>query len=395
MPEARTADAGTGDDRTVEERLIEAQRLATVGLLAGGIAHDFNNVLTVVLTSTMMLRDRLGGQPEALEELQEIEVAARWGAALTRQLLSYGRRKPVQAVVMDLNELTGRTERLLRRLIGEHIDLSTALLPGPALIRADPVQVEQVLVNLGLNARDAMPAGGRLRLETTTGRDGWVDVTISDTGHGMAPEILARLAEPLFTTKAEGHGTGLGLAISYMIVRQNGGHVEVSSAPDNGTVFRLSFPRVESAPPEEAPSRPGAGRGGSETILLAEDEPSVRAVAVRTLRSLGYTVLEAANGRDALELARRHAGPVHLLVSDLVMPHLDGPGLVAELHRERPEVRVLFTTGYPSDVLSGTTRAGAAILCKPYDRQELGRRVRELLDRGTRGRARQATCAGR
>jgi two-component system, cell cycle sensor histidine kinase and response regulator CckA len=394
MPDARTADAGTGDDRTVEERLIEAQRLATVGLLAGGIAHDFNNVLTVVLTSAMLLRDRLGGQPEALEELQEIEVAARWGAALTRQLLSYGRRKPVQAVVMDLNELTGRTERLLRRLIGEHIELSTALLPGPALIRADPVQVEQVLVNLGLNARDAMPAGGRLRLETTTGRDGWVDVTISDTGHGMAPEVLARLAEPLFTTKAEGRGTGLGLAISYMIVRLNGGRVEVSSEPGKGTVFRLSFPRVESAPPQEQPSSAGAERG-SETILLAEDEPAVRAVAARTLRSLGYTVLEAAHGREALELARQHAGPVHLLVSDLVMPHLDGRGLVAELHRERPEVRVLFTTGYPSDVLSGTTRAGAAILSKPYDRQELGRRVRELLDRETRGRARRATCAGR
>jgi two-component system cell cycle sensor histidine kinase/response regulator CckA len=380
------------DARIVEERLIEAQRLASVGLLAGGIAHDFNNVLTVILTSAMLLRGQLGDRPDALEELNEIEVAARWGAALTRQLLGYGRRKPEQPVVMDLNDLTGRTERLLRRLIGEHIELSTTLLRGPALIRADPAQVEQVLVNLGLNARDAMPSGGRLRLETIAGMPGWLDVTISDTGHGMAPDVMARLAEPLFTTKPEGRGTGLGLAISYAIVQQNGGRVDVSSAPGEGTVFRLSFPRVECAPPEEPPPAASAQRRGSETILLAEDEPAVRAIAARTLRSLGYTVLEAAHGREALELARRHLGPMHLLVSDLVMPHLDGHGLAAELHGERPEVRVLFTTGYPSDVLSSTTRTDAAILSKPYDPQELARRVREMLDEQRKSVARP-TCA--
>jgi two-component system, cell cycle sensor histidine kinase and response regulator CckA len=364
---------------TTEEHLIEAQRLASVGLLAGGIAHDFNNVLTVVLSSAMLLRERLSDRPDAQEELHEIEVAARWGAALTRQLLSYGRRKPARPVIMDLNELALRTERLLRRLIGEHIELGTALAPGPALIRADPAQVEQVLVNLGLNGRDAMPAGGRLRLETAA-RPGWVDVTISDTGHGMAPEILARLAEPLFTTKDEGRGTGLGLAISYMIVRQNGGQVQVSSTPGQGTVFRLSFPRVECDQPEEPPPQAVAWRGGSETILLAEDEPAVRAVAARTLRSLGYTVLEAAHGLEALEVARGHLGPVHLLVSDLVMPHLDGPALLTELRRERPEIRVLFTSGYPSEVLSGTMRTEAAVLSKPYDLAGIARRVRELLD---------------
>ncbi len=367
------------DARTTEERLIEAQRLASVGLLAGGIAHDFNNVLTVVLTSAMLLRERLQDHPDAVEELREIEVAARWGAALTRQLLAYGRRKPARHVIMDLNDLVLRTERLLRRLIGEHIELGTALLSAPALIQADPAQIEQALVNLGLNARDAMPAGGRLRLETAA-RPGWVDVTIRDTGHGMAPEVMARLAEPLFTTKDEGRGTGLGLAISYMIVRQNGGQVQVSSVPGQGTVFRLAFPRVECAPPEDPPPQAGARRGGSETILLAEDEPAVRAVAARTLRSQGYTVLEAAHGPEALEVARRHVGSVHLLVSDLVMPHLDGPALVTELHRDRPEVRVLFTSGYPSDVLAGTTRTDAAVLSKPYDPEGLTRRVREVLD---------------
>jgi two-component system, cell cycle sensor histidine kinase and response regulator CckA len=389
------AEAPTADDRTVAERLIEAQRLASVGLLAGGIAHDFNNVLTVILTSAMLLRARLGDRPEALEELHEIEVAARWGAALTRQLLSYGRRKPVRAVVMDLNELTGRTERLLRRLIGEHIELTTTLLPGPALIRADPAQVEQALVNLGLNARDAMPSGGRLSLETAMGRPGWVGITISDTGHGMSPDVMARLAEPLFTTKAEGRGTGLGLAISYMIVRQNGGRVDVSSAPEQGTVFRLSFPLVECEAPADPPTAAPVERGGSETILLAEDEPGVRAVAARTLRSLGYTVLEAAHGREALELARRHEGRVHLLVSDLVMPHLDGRALVSELRRERPEVRVLFTSGYPSEVLSGTTRTDAAVLSKPYDPHQLGRRVRELLDQEARSGVRRTAGARR
>ena len=380
-------------DATVEERLVEAQRLASVGLVAGGIAHDFNNVLTVVLTSATLLRERLGDRPDVLDELHEIEVAARWGAALTRQLLAYGRRKPARNVVMDLNELTLRTERLLRRLIGEHIELRTALLQAPALIRADPAQVEQVLVNLGLNARDAMPSGGRLRLETGA-RPGWVEVTISDTGHGMAPEVLARLAEPLFTTKDEGRGTGLGLAISYMILRQNGGRVEVSSAPGQGTVFRISFPRVECAPPDDAPTAARAWRdgGGSETILLAEDEPAVRAVAARTLRSLGYTVLEAAHGREALELARRHVGPVHLLVTDLVMPYLDGPRLATELHRERLETRVLFTSGYPSDVLSGRTRTDAAMLSKPYDPEALARRVRELLDEVPISEERRAIC---
>jgi CheY-like chemotaxis protein len=370
-----------GDARTVEEQLVEAQRLASVGLLAGGIAHDFNNVLTVILTSIMLLRDRLDDRADAREDLQEIEAAARWGAALTRQLMAYARKHSGQPQIVDLDELTGQTERLLRRLIGEHIELTTTHLSSPALIRADPTQVEQVLVNLGLNARDAMPSGGRLRIETTATRPGYVGVTISDTGHGMTPEVMARLAEPLFTTRPNEGGTGLGLAISYVIVRQNGGDIEVSSTPGESTVFRLYFPRVESEAPAAMPPARDATSGGTETILLAEDEAVVRRVAARTLRSLGYTVLEAAHGREALELAGRHTGPVHLLVTDVIMPHVSGRALADELRHGRPELRVLFTSGYPSDVLSNAMlRNGGSILNKPYDPCVLARRVREMLD---------------
>jgi two-component system cell cycle sensor histidine kinase/response regulator CckA len=370
-----------GEARAVEEQLVEAQRLASVGLLAGGIAHDFNNILTVILTSVMLLRDRLDDRPDAREDLQEIEVAARWGAALTRQLMAYARKHTGQPQVVDLNDLTSRTERLLRRLIGEHIELTTTHVCSPALIRADAAQVEQVLVNLGLNARDAMPSGGRLRIETTNTRPGQVGVTISDTGHGMSPDVMARIAEPLFTTKPKGCGTGLGLAISYVLVRQNGGHIEVESAPDQGTIFRLYFPRVESEASVATPSERGAMPSGTETILLAEDEAVVRRVASRTLRSLGYTVLEAAHGREALELAGRHAGPVHLLVTDVIMPHVSGRALADELRQERPELRVLFASGYPADALSHATwRNGEDILNKPYDPSVLARRVREMLD---------------
>jgi CheY-like chemotaxis protein len=364
----------------VEERLVEAQRLASVGLLAGGIAHDFNNVLTVILTSAMLLRDRLADRPDAREELQEIEVAARWGAALTKQLLTYARKQSREPQALDLDELVTHTERLVRRLIGEHIEVVTSLRSSPALILADPAQIEQVLVNLALNARDAMPSGGQLRIETTRVRHGCVGITISDTGHGMTPDVLARLAEPLFTTKPKGLGTGLGLAVSYGIVRQNGGHIEVSSEPGSGTTFRLWFPRLESEVPEEpAPVRVDAP-GGTETILLAEDEAAVRAIAARTLRSLGYTVLEAGNGREALEVAAGFEGPVHLLVTDVVMPHVNGRALAEELRRERPALRVLFTSGYPTDVLSGGRRRAGSILTKPYDPGRLAQRVREMLD---------------
>jgi two-component system, cell cycle sensor histidine kinase and response regulator CckA len=249
-----------------------------------------------------------------------------------------------------------------------------------------------VLLNLGLNARDAMPAGGRLRIETGAvyvDQDEvaahpdlepghYVTVTISDTGHGMTPDVMARISEPLFTTKD--HGTGLGLATSYGIVRQNGGHIAVESEPGKGTIFRVFFPQVqiEAPPPLSAESAPVAG--GTETILLAEDEAPVRSIAARTLRSLGYTVLEAVDGVDALEAAAGHSGPVHLLITDVIMPHLSGRTLAAALRRERPELKVLFTSGYPADLLTDAAlQPGVAFISKPYESVCLARRVRSVL----------------
>jgi CheY-like chemotaxis protein len=389
------------DARTLEEQLRQAQRLASVGLLAGGIVHDFNNVLTVILSNATFLKERLADRPDVHEDLREIEVAALWGAALTKQLLAFARKQVRQPQLVDLSELTSHTERWLRRLIGEHIELTTTLLPSPGLIWADPAQIEQVLVNLGLNARDAMPCGGRLRIETMAvdldqdytaahpevAPGHYVAVTISDTGHGMTPDIMARLSEPLFTTKPKDHGTGLGLATSYGIVSQNGGHLAVSSDPGKGTIFRLYFPRVESQAPPVLPAASDTVPGGTETILLAEDEASVRSASARTLRSMGYSVLEAAHGLEALELAAAHPGPVHLLITDVIMPQLSGKTLADELRRGRPELRVLFTSGYPADVLTDAVlEPGVTFISKPYEPTCLARRVHTILG-GSAGRS--------
>ncbi len=379
----------------LEEQLREAQRLASVGLFAGGIAHDFNNVLTVILSSAALLREHVADRPEAAGELREIEVAARWGAALTRQLLAYVRKQAHQPQLVDLNQLTSRTERLLRRLIGEHIELTTSLEPAPDFfIWADPAQIEQVLVNLGLNARDAMTGGGRLRIETSAAHldheyaaahpdvapGDYVVVAISDTGHGMTPEVMARLSEPLFTTKAKGRGAGLGLATSYGIVRQNGGHITVASELGKGTVFRLYFPLVGSELPEPPAAETAPPAGGTETILLAEDEGSVRGIAARTLRSLGYTVLEAVEGLEALEIATAYRGHIHLLITDLIMPQMGGHELADELRRRHPDLKVLFTSGYPADMLSvATMQLDLEFIGKPYDPAGLAVRVRQML----------------
>jgi two-component system cell cycle sensor histidine kinase/response regulator CckA len=382
------------DATVLEEQLHEAQRLASIGLFAGGIAHDFNNILTVILSSAALLRGRLSDRPDAQEELREIEVAAGWGAALTKHLLTFARRQARQPQLVDLTDLTARTERLLRRLIGEHIELTTVLPPLPGLIWADPAQVEQVLVNLGLNARDAMPRGGRLRIETAAVHLGYeyaathpelapgqyVAVTISDTGHGMTPDIMARMSEPLFTTKAEGQGTGLGLTTSYEMVRRNGGHIAVTSEPGKGTTFRLYFPLIEHAAVPTAPPTSAVWPGGTETILVAEDDAAVRSVAARTLQSLGYRVLEAGHGAEALELAAAHAGCIHLLVTDVVMPHVNGKVLADKLRGARPELKVLFTSGYPAEAFGkADIQVGEDFIGKPYDPASLARRVRRLL----------------
>jgi two-component system, cell cycle sensor histidine kinase and response regulator CckA len=365
-----------------EEQLLEAQRLASVGLLAAGIVHDFNNVLAVILTSTMLLRERLADRADALAELREIEVAASWGAALTKQLLAFARSQAWEPRLVDINELAARMQQMLRRLIAEHIELDS-ILPSPALVWADPAQLEQVLVNLGLNARDAMSPGRRLRIEISAlhlkvedssahpgmapGR--YVVVALSDTGHATAPTVLPQPYEP-----------GLGLAISSGIMRRHGGHITVSSQAGTGTMFSLYLPQVEQDAPSSPPPASDDMLRGAETVLLAEDEAMVRSVAARTLRSLGYTVLEAAHGAEALELAARDPGAVHLLIADVVMPGFGGLHLADELRREHPGLKVLLTSGYPAEVLADAVlHPGVAFLGKPYDPTTLARRVREIL----------------
>jgi CheY-like chemotaxis protein len=361
-----------------DEQLRQTQRLASVGLCAGGIAHDFNNLLTVILSSAALLRRTLADRPDALEELREIEATAQRGAELTGQLLAFVRKQVNQPQLVDLNKLTSSIERLLRRVIGEHVELTIDLAPAPTPIWGDPAEVGQVLVNLGLNARDAMPAGGRLRIETATVHP-YSRITISDTGHGMTPETMARLSEPLFSTKPNGTGTGLGLAISYGIVRRNGGHIEVASSPESGTTFRLYFPRAECEILPASPQEPAEMPSGGETILLAEDDPAVRSTAVRMLRLLGYTVLEATQGAEALDIATSHPAEIHLLVADVIMPRLGGPGLADQLRRARPELKVLLISGYAAEALAELGNPDVSFMRKPYTPSQLARRVREIL----------------
>jgi PAS domain S-box-containing protein len=381
----------------LEARLLQAQKMESVGRLAGGVAHDFNNLLSVILGYTGLILRRLPEPDPLRPRITEIHKAGERAAALTRQLLAFSRRQVLQPVVMDLNATVENLEKMLRRLIGEDIDLSTLLDRRAGLIRADPSQVEQVIVNLAVNARDAMPRGGRLTIETapavldeayTSARPGvrpgrHVALVVSDNGSGMDAETQAHLFEPFFTTKEQGKGTGLGLATVYGIVEQSGGHITFESRVDHGTTFRIYFPRVEGEaafvagpPPAEDEAR------GTETVLIVEDEEMLRDFAVQVLRLHGYQVLEAADGADALRLLERHPEAVDLVVTDVVMPRMSGPELAHRLTRKRPGVKVLFLSGYagPDIAQHGLPEAGSAFLAKPFTPDALARKVREVLD---------------
>ena len=382
--------------RQSQDELLQAQKMETVGRLAGGVAHDFNNLLTVIKgNAQLLLCDVPEGSP-MWEELEEIDRVAGRAAELTQQLLAFSRRQVLQMRVLDLNDTVARADRLLRRLLGEDIEFRTAVDSSLGAVRADPGQMEQVLMNLALNARDAMPQGGKLTLET---RNVWLDdeyalrhpsvtpgayvmVAVSDSGHGMDAETQSRVFDPFFTTKEPGRGTGLGLATVYGIVRQSGGHVWVYSEVGRGTSFKVYLPRVDGVPAAEGPS-PGAElRGGTETILLVEDEESVRRLGIRVLARAGYTVLAAAEGAEALRMAEAHPGPIHLLVTDVVMPGMSGREVAERIAVLRPQAGVLFTSGYTDDAIvhHGVLDDGMAFLQKPFDPSNLLHAVRRVLD---------------
>jgi len=381
--------------RQLEQQLAEAQRLESVGRLAGGIAHDFNNLLTVILSSVQMMTARLPPGVGNQDDLEAIRAAGERAARLTSQLLAFARRQVIAPAKVDLNELARQMERLLCRVIGEPIELRTVLEPRPCTVVADRAQLEQVFVNMAINARDAMPDGGRLTIETrhvALGPDGqecpaevapgpYAALVISDTGPGISSDALPHIFEPFFSTKPAGQGTGLGLATCYGIVRQAGGVILVDTAPGKGTTFRILLPRVdEPAASAEPPSLP-RGSNGSETVLFVEDEPAVRRIGVRILAEHGYRVLEAGSAAEALQVAASHGGPIHLLMTDMVMPHMGGAELARKLLEQRPALRVLYTSGYTqSAVVEDPSDARVAFLGKPYVVETLLDKVRALLD---------------
>ncbi|MGH7700016.1 MAG: PAS domain-containing protein, partial [Gemmatimonadales bacterium] len=385
------------DQRRLAEQFRQAQKMEAVGQLAGGIAHDFNNILTAILGTCQLLERDLPPHAAGLEDVAEIRKAALRAADLTRQLLAYSRRQVLAPKVLDLNAVVSGLEPMLRRVLGEDVEFATALAPGLGAVRADPGQVEQVLLNLVVNARDAMPEGGRLTLATASvtldalsglehvgaAPGPYVAVAVSDTGTGMPSDVRAHLFEPFFTTKEVGKGTGLGLATVYGIVKQSGGFVTVTTELGRGSTFRVHLPEVEAEPvPDTHPAEPARLRG-TETVLLAEDEDAVRHLSQRALEREGYTVLAAANASEALTCVEGHDGAIHLLVTDVVMPGMGGRELARRLMGARPDLRVLYISGYPGEavVQRGAVAPGAAFLQKPFMPEELVKRVREVLDR--------------
>jgi two-component system cell cycle sensor histidine kinase/response regulator CckA len=381
--------------RRLESQFLQAQKMEAVGQLAGGVAHDFNNLLTVILGYADLLAAKLGPGSHEREELGEIRTAAERAAALTRQLLAFSRRQVLERKVLDVSDLIAHTEKMLRRLIGEDVELVTVLSPALRRVSADAGQLEQVIMNFAVNARDAMPRGGKLTIETAnvalddtyarrhaTVRPGnYVMIAVSDTGVGMSDETLAHMFEPFFTTKERGRGTGLGLATVYGIVKQSGGSVWVYSEVGKGTTFKIYLPVVEEdVEVEPIPAEP-ASLAGSETVLLVEDEKSVRALSRSILERYGYTVLEAGSGKEGLEVAHDYSLPIHLVLTDVVMPEMGGTDLASQLETLRPGVRVLYMSGYTDEAIfrHGLLKKGRSFLQKPFTPETLARKVREAL----------------
>jgi two-component system, cell cycle sensor histidine kinase and response regulator CckA len=381
-----------------QEQLRQSQKMEAVGSLAGGIAHDFNNLLTAILGYCDLALEGIPGDCTASEDVKEVRRAAQRAADLTHQLLAFSRRQVLKPRVFTLGSALEQTEKILRRLISENIALELSIAPTPHLVCADPTQLEQVILNLAVNARDAMPRGGTLRLATgavtfesaqpTAGAflpaGTYAMLTVSDTGTGIAPEIRDRLFEPFFTTKGRGQGTGLGLATVYGIMQQSGGGIEVASGSGPGTTFVVYFPIAAPADEreeDEAPRPDDSDRRGEGTILLAEDDDAVRAIAREALERVGYRVLAAADGAAALALSGEYDGAIDLLLTDVIMPGMNGCELAATLNRRRPGIRILFASGYTDNVLAGqdALTPGVALLDKPFTPAELAAKVRDVL----------------
>jgi len=388
--------------RHLEQQLRQALKMEAIGKLAGGVAHDFNNLVTIITGYSDMVLSRIGPEDPMRRDIEQIKKAGDRAHSLTRQLLAFSRRQMLQPKVLDLNAVVSNLEPMLHRLIGENIELAIVLKPGLGQVKADPGQLEQVIMNLTINARDAMAQGGKLLLETDNATlddvyarqhlpmqpGSYVRLAVSDTGCGMDEATQSRIFEPFFTTKEQGKGTGLGLSTVYGIVKQSGGYIWVYSEPGQGTTFKIYLPRVAAPADSVLPVTHWSKLPqGTETLLLVEDEPEVRWLVRDMLQHLGYTILEARHGIEAQVLSIQHPGPIHLLVTDVVMPQMSGREIAEQLRSEHPETKVLYMSGYTDDavVRHGVLAAEVAFLQKPFTPEGLALKVREVLDGPSKG----------
>jgi len=391
------------DQQRLEEMLHQSQKLEAVGRLAGGVAHDFNNLLGVITGHGDLMRRQVPEDHPARRRLEQVMKAAERAAGLTRQLLAFSRKQVMQPKLLDLNAAVRDLGKMLERVVGEDVEIEVRAAAELGMVKADPTQVDQVLMNLVVNARDAMPKGGQLTIETANvefdeayvashppaqpGR--FVMLAVSDNGVGMDAETQEHIFEPFFTTKAPGEGTGLGLATVYGVVKQSGGNVWVYSEPGRGTTFKIYLPRVDGeASAGEAAREPAASARGHETVLVVEDTADLRETIREVLEERGYRVLAAADGEKALALVAERTGPIELLLTDVVMPKLGGAELARRVAELRPEIRVLYMSGYSNGAVSrqGALAPGVTLLEKPFTGDALARAVREAIDRKTEQR---------
>ncbi len=384
--------------KQLAEQLLQAQKMEAIGQLAGGVAHDFNNLLTVIKGyAELLLARQLDDDDSLRHELEHIRKAGERASVLTRQLLTFSRKQTSKPEALNLNNIVTNVEKMLERLLGEDIHIVVVLDPTLGQVMADSGQMEQIIINLAVNARDAMPRGGRLTIKTAnvqldqayTGQHPglkagpYITLTVSDTGVGIAEETQACIFEPFFTTKTPDKGTGLGLSIAYEIIRQGEGHISVFSEPGQGAAFKIYLPQIEAAAKTDEPDRsPAALSPGSETILLVEDDAGVRLVASRFLQSSGYSIIEAANGDEAIHLCQQYHSPIHLLLTDVIMPDMSGRQLAEHMETIRPDMQILYMSGHLTDTLKqyGVEEANMALIKKPFTLDSLARKVHEVLN---------------